>query len=109
MKHTHKKRPKRADFPSNEQGLLVFAKSLDKWCEGQEKELQEIERDSWLTMVEDDIVTKPDDANILICNLEGKTEVYINIKEILGSRAIPVEKEGGSEMVRIVDRPVKIE
>jgi hypothetical protein len=39
MKNTYKNRPRRANYSSDEHGLLQFAKDLDKWCINSEQEI----------------------------------------------------------------------
>ena len=56
-----------------------------------QKKLREINHNALLVMCEDDIVTFPEDEDILIMNFNGKTTVLIPIEKVLG---LLVEQEG---------------
>jgi len=56
-----------------------------------QKKLREINHNALLVMCEDDIVTFPEDEDILIMNFNGKTTVLIPIEKVL---VLLVEQEG---------------
>ena len=57
--------------------LIEVLEAFEKW-------LRQLDHDARLAMVEDDIVTYPENEDILIANYKGKTSVLIPIKMILG-------------------------